>query len=701
MATTQNALASKSVSKWPVSARPRAAARSPSWPWAVLCGLGLLVSLVTSDRSQSSRLSVARTATVVAEAQAGLQGLVSALEATERGEPGGLAGVTKSRQGLQVALALLQRGGYAQPGDASPVMALSGRSDVPLPSVAKALEAFDQASQGTLAQAAALERAGAADRALPLALQGVSDAATAMAQQPALNAEPWASALSPLRTEFVRPELKTMPIVFSPLAGASGLQGQWSDRFGKQAVEAQRLEQIAGRDGRLPLAAKNAVVRLSQQAQALAQASQALAQTNPARLEAAASRAAIRAPLATAQKSLDATALTVLAMGAGRSMGQFVAWGAGLLALVGLGGFVLAHQRLLGQARHAGEESRAALAGAEHIDRITRQMRKVVPAEGAIVLDQRLAEDAESPLSSLIGMINRVLDTWDRSRGQINRMADGVEQTLIGGWASGANLTTHAQRSRQAAASTETVAMTLARQAADLASRLALVTESVRTAVANAHRTEATVQEGGFRMDALRENTQDTSKRLKRLGESTQAIAYAIDVIHDISQKVQVLSMNAAIEAANAGDAGRNFGVIALEIQRLAQNSASSTEEINRAVEIIQDDAQKTVAAMEQSTAEVVETAKLSGRVGVSLRELERSVLGVQNDLQRLIKDTEQQAVQGFECSEGAKALAESLDVTHGEAQKTQELLDKARASAVALNRHLGSDATRVPWSTP
>jgi twitching motility protein PilJ len=153
-----------------------------------------------------------------------------------------------------------------------------------------------------------------------------------------------------------------------------------------------------------------------------------------------------------------------------------------------------------------------------------------------------------------------------------------------------------------------------AARSAEVAQRTLLVTEQGTQAVRNAI----------SGMDDIRENIQDTSKRIKRLGESSQEIGEIVDLISDITEQTNVLALNAAIQAASAGEAGRGFSVVAEEVQRLAERSGEATKRIGMLVKTIQGDTNNAVAAMEKSTLGVVEGAKLSDLAGQSLREIEQ-----------------------------------------------------------------------------
>jgi twitching motility protein PilJ len=131
------------------------------------------------------------------------------------------------------------------------------------------------------------------------------------------------------------------------------------------------------------------------------------------------------------------------------------------------------------------------------------------------------------------------------------------------------------------------------------------------------------VQDAIGGMNSIRDQIQDTSKRIKRLGESSQEIGEITELISDITEQTNVLALNAAIQAASAGEAGRGFSVVAEEVQRLAERSADATRQISTLVRAIQTDTQDAVAAMERSTQGVVEGAKLNDNAGTALTEID------------------------------------------------------------------------------
>ncbi|MDR2874318.1 MAG: methyl-accepting chemotaxis protein [Methylobacillus sp.] len=123
-------------------------------------------------------------------------------------------------------------------------------------------------------------------------------------------------------------------------------------------------------------------------------------------------------------------------------------------------------------------------------------------------------------------------------------------------------------------------------------------------------------------MNGIRTQIQETSKRIKRLGESSQEIGEIVELISDITEQTNILALNAAIQAASAGEAGRGFTVVAEEVQRLAERSSEATKQIGVIVKAIQQDTADAASAMERSTEGVVEGARLSDAAGQALNEI-------------------------------------------------------------------------------
>lgn len=168
-------------------------------------------------------------------------------------------------------------------------------------------------------------------------------------------------------------------------------------------------------------------------------------------------------------------------------------------------------------------------------------------------------------------------------------------------------------------------------------------------------------------MNDIRTQIQETSKRMKRLGESSQEISEIVELISDITEQTNILSLNAAIQAASAGEAGRGFTVVAEEVQRLAESSSEATRQISAIVRTIQADTNGAVAAMEKSTEGVVEGARVADNAGKALAEIET----VTNHLAVLIR----------EISESTKAQTQSATTVASNMKLIQEITNQTKDS--------------------
>ncbi|MGM0553264.1 MAG: methyl-accepting chemotaxis protein [Pseudomonadota bacterium] len=190
-----------------------------------------------------------------------------------------------------------------------------------------------------------------------------------------------------------------------------------------------------------------------------------------------------------------------------------------------------------------------------------------------------------------------------------------------------------------------------------------------RNSVEIASRGAATVRRSIEGMDDIREQIQETAKRIKRLGESSQEIGDIIGLINDIAEQTNVLALNAAIQASAAGEAGRGFAVVADEVQRLAERSSGATRQVEGLVKAIQADTSEAVSSMEQSTANVVAGAELAQAAGEALSEIEQ----VSADLADLIDGISSSARKQSEMAQNVTSImAQIRKITSETTQGTQ-----------------------------
>jgi twitching motility protein PilJ len=325
--------------------------------------------------------------------------------------------------------------------------------------------------------------------------------------------------------------------------------------------------------------------------------------------------------------------------------------------------------RLLAQAKE--EEAKATNdQNQAAILRLMNELQEV--ADGDLTVHATVSEDITGAIADSVNytveelraLVMRVITTAE----QVARASSGARQV------SSELLDATEQQSREIKEASSTV-LRMAGEITDVstsANESALV---ARQSVDAAEQGATAVQNAIKGMIDIREQIQETSKRIKRLGESSQEIGEITELISDITEQTNVLALNAAIQAASAGEAGRGFSVVAEEVQRLAERSAQAAKQIGALVRTIQTDTHDAVAAMEKSTQGVVEGARLSDAAGAALSDISR----VSNRLAELIQGisfaTELQATSANGVAHNMRhILAVTEHAQHGTEQTAQSI---------------------------
>lgn len=205
----------------------------------------------------------------------------------------------------------------------------------------------------------------------------------------------------------------------------------------------------------------------------------------------------------------------------------------------------------------------------------------------------------------------------------------------------------------QASAAVQSLTVQIDEVARNAGESAEVASRSVEVAGRGAQTVRDTIQG----MDAIREQIQETSKRIKRLGESSQEIGEIVELIDDIADQTNILALNAAMQAAMAGEAGRGFAVVADEVQRLAERSRNATKQIEVLVRTIQADTNEAVSSMEASTAGVVEGAHLAENAGEALREIENVSAYIAELTKRIADSSQRQSRQSAEINDTVQAI--------------------------------------------
>ncbi len=353
---------------------------------------------------------------------------------------------------------------------------------------------------------------------------------------------------------------------------------------------------------------------------------------------------------------------------------RYFVWGAVLSTLLALGSLLLLGKAYLDDSlRRAVESEHQNRANQDAILRLLNEISNL--ASGDLTVRAKVTEDITGAIAD---SINYAVGEMLRLVKRINEAAQQVTSATQGAQTITSQLLEAAQKQAVEIQGTGQSVSMMAQSMNDVSQRASDSAKVAQTSLRVAEKGAQAVQNAIRGMNDIREQIQGTSKRIKRLGESSQEISEIVQLISDITEQTNVLALNAAIQAASAGEAGRGFTVVAEEVQRLAERSAEATKHISAIVKSIQRDTQEAVEAMERSTQGVVEGTKTADEADRALREIEQ----VSNRLAELIGAISQ-ATQ--EQANSAAKVAVSMKEILGVTQLTSEGTKKTAASAATL----------------
>ena len=298
-----------------------------------------------------------------------------------------------------------------------------------------------------------------------------------------------------------------------------------------------------------------------------------------------------------------------------------------VMVLVALGALVLMAKIYLEDSRRRAEEAERLRLESEQLNRqnqdaILRLMNELGDlADGDLTVTATVSEDITGAIAD---SINYTIEELRVLVGRINDAANRVTLATEMARKTSEELLAAAERQSKEIEEAGRSVLTMASSMNQVSSEATQSAQVARQSLSAAEKGAQAVQDSIKGMNEIREQIQETAKRIKRLGESSQEIGEIVELISDITEQTNVLALNAAIQAASAGEAGRGFSVVAEEVQRLAERSADATRQIAALVKAIQTDTQDAVAAMARSTQGVVEGAKLSDNAGTALSEIDR-----------------------------------------------------------------------------
>ncbi len=350
------------------------------------------------------------------------------------------------------------------------------------------------------------------------------------------------------------------------------------------------------------------------------------------------------------------------------------------------------------------------------------QMSRVVFTN--ITESQRKVEEAEQAKEDLQRQVIRLLDDVEgAARGDLTVQAE-VTADVLGAVADSFNLTIQnlrelvgqvtraARQVNKGSADSEMFARGLSsdalRQAEELAVTLnsvQVMTESIQRVADSARQAEevaraasATALKGGEAVEStvsgilrIRETVAETTRKVKRLAESSQEISKIVALISSIASRTNLLALNASIEAARAGEAGRGFAIVADEVRQLADRAAKASKEIEQIVLQIQSETSSVMTAMEEGTQQVIEGTRLAEQAKRSLEE----IIQVSNRIDALVRSITADTVEQTETSRQVAHVMQSVELTAQETSQEAQRVSGALQSLVGVARELLNSVER------
>ena len=305
-------------------------------------------------------------------------------------------------------------------------------------------------------------------------------------------------------------------------------------------------------------------------------------------------------------------------------------------------------------------------------------------ADGDLTVEATVTEDITGAIADSINYaiekLRELVATINETAIMVDSAAKQTESTAVHMARAADN------QGREISAATESI-VSMAGSIEEVSGNAERSSDVARHSVEVAHKGGEAVRRTIDGMNTIRETIQDTSKRIKRLGESSQEIGNIIELINDIAEQTNILALNASIQASMAGEAGRGFAVVADEVQRLAERSTNATKQIEVLVRTIQTDTNEAVVSMERSTTDVVGGALLAENAGAALDEIEQVSNQIANLVQNISGSARQQAGSAADVTRRTTKLKEISEQTGKATTATAAAISKLSELASQLRQ--------------
>jgi len=326
---------------------------------------------------------------------------------------------------------------------------------------------------------------------------------------------------------------------------------------------------------------------------------------------------------------------------------------------------------LLSEARRREEE--ASVQNKRNQEAIRRLLDEMMDlADGDLTIEATVTEDITGAIAD---SVNQAVEEMRGLVTTINETSVRVSASAQETRATAMHLSEASEHQRDQIVNASAIVKQMSNTMAEMANKANNSVSIARQSLDIANEGGATVRATIDGMDNIREQIQETSKRIKRLGESSQEIGNIVELIEDIADQTNILALNAAMQAAMAGEAGRGFAVVADEVQRLAERSTNATKQIEALVKTIQADTSEAVTSMEASTSEVVAGAERAEAAGEALKRIEQVSGQIAMEIETIAASAAAQSADAQSINDTMQVIQEITNQTsEGTGQTSQSI---------------------------
>ncbi len=305
-------------------------------------------------------------------------------------------------------------------------------------------------------------------------------------------------------------------------------------------------------------------------------------------------------------------------------------------------------------------------------------------------LDMRIDTDRTDEIGKVLDAMSNMVDKWKGVVAEVKQASDNVASAGLQLNASANQMSSlssgQALRAQQVAASATEMSQTVT----DVAHNVSGIAESAADTVKVAKEGEQVVEKSVVEVKEIAETVDKSAEFVRSLGERSDQIGEIISVINDIADQTNLLALNAAIEAARAGEQGRGFAVVADEVRKLAERTGQSTNEIGTMIKAIQEEVRNAFDAMENATNKVNVGVELSARAGESLKAIVKKADDLQLMVQQIASATEEMSATSDEISKDIEQIASVSRETSMSSEQTTQAASELSKLSVNLQKTMG-----------